>query len=251
MIEVDLLSDGRTVLLDDRTAQLGGSFHGNPLQVYSPAPLQWAYEQLSKQTSPVLLDVGASTGCYALLAALIPELTVWAFEPAPLTYQVLKENIRSNELQKRVNYYPIAISNYEGFGVAHIPVADNQKGIAIVDGTPASHKATEPVPVRVVTLDGFCRRNSVEPTLIKVDCEGGELYVLKGASGIIEKYRPMIIAEYSQENCNQYGLQASALTDLLESWGYIWSNPTGTDILAIPPKWDVITDTQNMKRITS
>ncbi len=246
-IEVDLLGDGRKVQVDDRTAQLGGSFYYDPLSPYSPAPLAWAWEQLNRYPKATLLDVGASTGCYSLLAALHPDLTVWAFEPVPLTYHVLNENVRLNGIQDKVNTYPIAVSNYDGTGVAHVVTADGGKGVSIVNGTPAYHKVTEIVPVRVVRLDDFCKKRSIVPTVLKIDVEGSEQLVLEGAAEIIEKYHPFLLFEYSQENADQFGLTMSKTIEMIEAWGYVWSNPEQTDILAVPLNWELLTNVQHIK----
>jgi len=250
-IEVDLLNDGRKVLVDDRTATLGGSFYYDPLRPYSPAPLAWAWEQLSRYPRATLLDVGASTGCYTLLSALHPDLTVWAFEPVTLTYQVLNENVKLNGLQNKVSTHPVAVGNYDGTGVAHVVKADGGKGVSIVNGTPEYHKVTEAVPVRVIKLDRFCKQNDIVPTVLKIDVEGAEQLVLEGAAHIIEKYHPFIIAEYSQQNADQFGLAANKIIEMLESWGYVWSNPEQTDILAVPLNWETIVNVQHIKEQTS
>ena len=239
-IEVDLLGDGRVVKVDDRTAILGGSFYYSPLRPYSPLPLKWCYDQLIRYPKAVLIDVGSSTGSFGLLSALHPDLTVYAFEPVPLTYEVLNENVKLNGLQDKVSTHPIGISNYDGMGVAYVVTADGGKGVSIVDGSPAYHKVVEQLNIRVLTLDTFCSKHGVVPTFIKIDVEGAEQLVLEGATGIIEKYHPFLLFEYSQENADQFGLTMSKTIEMVESWGYVWSNPEQTDIWAVHVDWDKI-----------
>lgn len=89
-IPVAILNDTRTVLCDERTGSLGGSFYENPhLQPYSPLPLRWCFDQLIRYEHATLIDVGASTGAFTLLSALHPDLTVHAFEPVDLARRVL------------------------------------------------------------------------------------------------------------------------------------------------------------------
>lgn len=240
MIEVELIDDGRTVLVDDRTAGLGGSFYYEPLRPYSPAPLKWCYEQLARYPRAALLDVGASTGCYSLLAKLHPGLTVYAFEPVALTCNVLRSNVKLNNLSDRVKVYGKAVSNYQGRGVLHTVIADGGKGVSIVDGEPAYHKVCEKSPVDVITIDAFCKRHKVEPTLCKIDVEGNEKAVLEGAAETIEKYRPFLLFESSLENSNQFGYNPSDCIAMLERWNYTWSNPEGQDIWAVPVGWESI-----------
>lgn len=239
-ITSNLIGDGYPVLLDPRTANLGGSFYFDPLRPYSPLPLKWCYEQLFRYPQAVLIDVGASTGCYSLLSKHHPDLTVYAFEPVPLTHEVLKENVRLNGLEHKIHVYPFGVADYNGIGIVHVVIADGGKGVSIVNGKPAYHKAFTNERVRVVNLDHFCERNNVVPTFIKIDCEGSEELVLRGAENIIQKYHPFLLFEYSQENADQFGLVMSNTIQLIEEWGYTWSNPEGTDIWAVHIEWENI-----------
>ncbi len=240
-LTANLIDDTMPVLLDDRTAQLGGSFYYTPIRPYSPAPLKWAYEQLKRYQNAVLIDVGASTGCFTLLAAHHPGLTVWSFEPVGLTVQVLRANVALNNLGGRVRTFGKAISNYQGMGILHTVKADGGKGVSIVDGKPAFHKVTEQSRVNVTTIDAICKRHKIVPTLIKIDTEGSEKMVLEGARETIEMHRPFLLFEYSQENANQFGITASDTIKLIESWGYVWSNPDQTDLLCVPIGWETKT----------
>lgn len=239
-IPVNLIGDGLPVVVDDRTAQLGGAFYYDPLRPYSPLPMKWAYEQLIRYPKVTLIDVGASTGCYTLLAKHHPDMTVYAFEPVPLTYEVLKANIELNGLSRKVYDYQAGISNYDGEGVVHVVTADGGKGVSIVNGTPAVHKVTEAVPIQVAMLDTICDQWGIVPTVIKIDTEGGEKLVLQGAEATIKKYHPFILTEYSVENAYQFGYGADEIIGLLESWGYVWTNPEGTDLWCVHREWESI-----------
>jgi FkbM family methyltransferase len=239
-ITVNLVGDELPVLVDDRTAGLGGSFYFSPLRPYSPAPLAWVWEQLKRYPRATLIDVGASTGCYSLLACHHPGLNVYAFEPVPLTCSVLRANVRLNGLENRVKVFGKAVSNYNGVGVLHAVKDDGGKGVSIVDGTPAYHKDCEQSRVNAVTLDSICKRHNIAPTVIKADTEGSEKYVLEGARETIEKYRPFLLFETSVENANQFGYNPSDCIAMLERWNYTWSNPESTDIWAVPVGWESI-----------
>jgi FkbM family methyltransferase len=234
------LFDDKFALVDDRTATLGGAFYFEPLRSYSPTPLKWCYEQLQRYPHATLIDVGASTGCYSLLAAHLPGLRVYAFEPVPLTVQVLRANVALNNLGGRVKVNGVGVSNYVGRGIVHVVKADGGKGVSLVDGTPAWHKDCEQMPVKVTTIDAYCGRHNIAPTFIKIDTEGGEKMVLEGARKTIEKYRPFLLFETSVENSDQFGYNPSDNIALLESWNYTWSNPEGTDIWAVPVGWESI-----------
>jgi FkbM family methyltransferase len=247
MIVVNLIDDDLPVLVDDRTAEMGGSFYYSPLRPYSPAPLKWAWEQLSRYAQATLIDVGAHTGCYTLLAKHHPDLTVHAFEPVPLTAEVLLENVHLNDLDERVTVNQMGVSSYNGLGVLNAVRSPAGSGISMVNGTPAHHKDIIESPVKVITIDDYVALNQIKPTLIKCDVEGSELFVLRGAKRTIKEYTPFLLLEYSQENTNQYGYAANEIVKFIESMGYVWTSPEGTDLLCVHLEWAKIGQFQQVK----
>lgn len=243
------LFEDKVVTVDDKTAALGGSFYDTPPRAYAPKPLQWCYEQLMLRPRALLLDVGASTGSYALLAKFHPDLTVHAFEPVLETHQVLKHNMVLNGLTNRVHAYPVAVGDINGSGVMNVVIPDGSKGLSMLGGIPAKHKLVQRVTVNVITLDAFCALHSIIPTFIKIDTEGSELAVLQGAARTIMAHHPDLLFEFSQENANQYEVDANETTALIEQWGYVWQNPDGSDIWAIHPEWNSIRKYQFAKDI--
>jgi FkbM family methyltransferase len=241
-IEVALFNDTRMVTVDDRTALMGGSFYMQPhLQPYSPLPLRWCFDQLIKYPKATLIDVGANTGSFTLMAKHHPGLTVHAFEPVELAYRVLGENIHLNDLLPQVVSNRMAVSNYNGVGVLHTVHDIGGLGVSMVNGSPAWHKAVDDSPISVCKLDTYCREHGVEPRFIKIDTEGAEKYVLEGAQEIIQKYHPFLLFEYSQENANQYGYPVHEMVKMVEEWGYTWSAPEGMDLWCVHKQWEALT----------
>lgn len=240
MLTCNILNDTRTVLLDPRTPDVGGSFwySSGVLQPYSPLPLRWVFDQLIRYPHAVMLDVGASTGSFSLLSAHHPDLEVWAFEPVPLTNRILTENIYLNNLTDKVHISPCGVSFYNGTGVMNVIRDIGGLGVSILDGTPRADKVCDPVMIDVVTLDTFCALRDIHPTLLKIDTEGAEKLVLKGASETIERYKPFMLIEYSQENANQYGYAVNELVQMVEAWGYTWVCPEGLDLWCVPAGWE-------------
>lgn len=238
-IPVNLIGDTLPVLVSDMTAQLGGSFYYEPLRPYSPLPMKWAWEQLIRYPKAVLIDVGAHTGCYTLLAKHHPDLTVYAFEPVERTELVLLENVHLNELENKVYVQLAGVSNYTGQGIVHSVRSMGGSGVSIVNGKPAWHKDCEDSPIEIITLDDFYETHpDMVPTLLKIDVEGAEKFVLEGAQKLIEQYHPFILTEYSPENIDQFGYAPSDIVKLLEGWDYVWTNPEGTDLWAVWKEWD-------------
>jgi len=235
MIEINLMGDGYPVNLDDRTPDVGGSFYyRTPTRVYSPYIHAKAYEYLLTFPHAVLLDVGSSTGCYGLLAKHHPDLRVYSFEPASLSAEIQRENMKLNGLYDRVKIFETAISDYNGKGIFHEIIPIGGLGVSMLDGTPHHDKQCKDIEIDVMTIDLFCNYNDVKPDMIKIDVEGNELGVLKGAEITIRKHHPIIIAETESANTHQYGLEPAETVSWLKSAGYEVSFPFGdTDCIGI------------------
>ena len=72
----------------------------------------------------------------------------------------------------------------------------------------------------MTTLDLFCDTHSAYPDLIKLDVEGAEYKVLKGAQKVIYKYRPLILLSVHPSQLIDLGSDVSRLSLLIEQLGY-------------------------------
>jgi FkbM family methyltransferase len=132
----------------------------------------------------IALDVGANVGAYALVLGqwVGPRGTVYAFEPAPQAYDGLVGHIALNGLTDVVQ--PIAMAVGGSAATARLLVAGTH-GESRLGG----HSELEgpSIDVSVTTIDDFCARHHLEPDFIKVDVEGAELDVLRGARETIRR----------------------------------------------------------------
>jgi len=147
-------------------------------------------------------DIGANIGYYSLLAArLNPKIKIVAFEAAdgPLFY--LRKNIELNNMN-RIVAEPIAISG--SGGDLEFQQAQNSKyrflrhnlgGEGHIAEGKAAHDFTSR-RVRSMTLDQYVNSlGDQKPGLLKIDTEGTENFVLKGAHDTIMQSKPIIICE--------------------------------------------------------
>lgn len=146
----------------------------------------------------VTLDVGAHVGFYALVAGHAnPAGRVFAFEPLTLAAERLRRHIGLNDLAN-VECLPVAASDVDGEVAFHVPTGHPlpcSAGTSAAFHAPWAH-AMETTRVPCVTLDAFARARGLEAVdLIKIDVEGGEPAVLRGAAGILERHRPDIVCE--------------------------------------------------------
>jgi FkbM family methyltransferase len=130
-----------------------------------------------------VLDVGANLGAYAVLFGqwVGPAGRVFAFEPAPEARRGLERHVALNGLDDRIVVRPEAMSEREGTVRfrASGPHGDNR--IMKIDGDDAADR----IDVVTTSIDVFCRERNLQPRFIKVDVEGAELDVLRGARATI------------------------------------------------------------------
>lgn len=177
-------------------------------------------DQLLRTLRPgdVLFDVGANIGVVSLIAAAThPEITVYAFEPMPENLEALRANIKLNGMEDRVHAHPIALSDHQGTAVLF---ADNQAG----EGTSSlvnTQKQGRKLTIETDTMDHFLDRTGVVPDVVKIDVEGAEWEVIKGARGVCQnpKCRSFII-EVHTRHLRSRGLDDADLISDLTSAGF-------------------------------
>lgn len=161
----------------------------------------------------VLIEVGANAGYLTVpLARMVGAGgRVVAFEPQPAIHRLLCANVALNGLP-RVDCVHAAVGARQG--TIDVPVIDlaqagNFGAVSLVD--PARGAATARVPL--ARLDDACGELE-RLDAIKIDVEGMELDVLKGAQGLIERFRPAILPENDRTDRSQ------ALIEHLLALGY-------------------------------
>lgn len=180
---------------------------------YEPEQTRLFGEQL--RPGATLLDVGAHVGYYTLLAARLVGSggRVYAFEPNPRNCEFLRRHVAANGCANvRVEEAAVADTN----GVARFDFGT---------GSGTGHLAESgAVEVRTLRLDDFCHDHDVKPDAIKIDVEGAELDVLRGAEQAIVAHGPTIfLSTHGAE------VHARCLAWLRER-GYALRPITGTDL---------------------
>ncbi len=130
------------------------------------------------------LDVGANLGAYSLLISqwVGPSGHVHAFEPNPQVSAGLERHVSMNHLEDRVTIVRKAVSDREmncffTFG--------DSIGSGRLEDRAAPHSREDRVLVESISLDGFCRQRGILPQFVKIDVEGAEFEVLRGARDLM------------------------------------------------------------------
>jgi FkbM family methyltransferase len=165
----------------------------------------------------VLFDVGSNIGETLLNFAKLTgdNGKVYGFEPVPYSFNKCSNNILLNRFNN-VSVSQIALSNKEETLFFHEANNNNSGGVFMnKNNTPGSYK------VEGITLDAYVERIGITHLdLIKVDVEGFETNVLKGASETCRKFRPNLFVEVDDINLKNQGSSASELIALITSYGY-------------------------------
>lgn len=137
-----------------------------------------------------VFDLGAHMGllsvAMARCVAAAPGGRVFAFEPSPFTNKLLQRMVRINRLQKTIEVHAEAVSGSSGFAVLYHTDSQTSNANSLI----ASISASGRVPVKTINLDDFAESRALKPSVIKIDVEGAEMEVLKGAARIIQQSRP-------------------------------------------------------------
>jgi FkbM family methyltransferase len=146
----------------------------------SPPAHEVAFVHKALCQGGVALDIGASMGVMSLLMAKSGASKVHAFEPSPGTYRLLEANTALNPY---ISPHQLAISDQSG----EIFFKDNPKASA-VNHIATSVDTDDAIRVQSRMVDDFCHDNSIsEIAFLKVDVEGFEPHVLRGASEALSK----------------------------------------------------------------
>jgi len=149
----------------------------------------------------VFLDIGANVGIFSLIASQTFD-EVFSFEPNPETYKILENNIKIN-LNKNITAYNIGLSNQNSTMELYVNPLNNGGASLNKFNQKITQEGVgydwDKVDVQVGILDDIFILKNKRIDLIKIDVEGHELLVLKGALNLISTYTPIIYAEVAKD----------------------------------------------------
>jgi FkbM family methyltransferase len=199
--------DGR-----DASIELYGSRHtvdlmGSEIYVLDEIYRERLYDRLDDfvpAAGSTVVDVGANVGMFAVQQAR-RQARVLAFEPNPACYRRLSRTVVQNGLTDRIQALNYAVGASTGVGTLRVPDNRTMLGTIVDDGDGAW---TDASVVAITTLDQVLPALGVAHVdLLKIDAEGAEVDVLRGASRTLE-HTDRLILEYHSRGLRE---QVSAL----------------------------------------
>lgn len=159
----------------------------------------------------IVLDIGTNYGTTILQFAqqVGAEGKCYGFEPDPTNYQICQRLLSFNQF-KTIQVENIGLGNEKGAFTLVVDTPSNRGGNRIS----ANAAGKEAVTVQVEILDEWMEKKQISSVqLIKIDVEGFEMNVLKGAVHTIEKFHPLFFVELDDNNLK---LQKSSAREVVE-----------------------------------
>ncbi len=188
-----------------------------------PAPIREPFLEPTILTKgDIMIDVGANVGGWTIPASAFYQ-RVDAFEPNPEIRAVLNQNIKRNKIDN-VNVEPVALGDdwQDGRALYIYSISSRAHGSdSFLKGHMGYSSTGRTIRVPVRPLDYYNYRGI---SLMKVDTEGWEIPVLRGAKHNIAKHRPTLVIETHLPNDDEriIGMHPEYAFESIEQNGQIW-----------------------------
>lgn len=166
----------------------------------------------------VIIDVGSNIGQTAMTFAQISSENslIYGFEPDPINYTKAVGNLKLNKF-KNIVYKNIGLGSSKGELPLKIDTPANRGGNRI----DLKNVSENSVRIEIERFDDVILELKIDKIdLVKIDVEGFELEVLKGAENSLKIYKPLLFIEIDDRNLSQQGASARELLNYLNKIGY-------------------------------
>ena len=160
----------------------------------------------------LFVDIGANAGSYTLLACGAVGTRGYAFEPVPSTYLRLMDNIRINSLAGLVHAFNTGIGDRDGER-RFTSGQDTMNHVVCV-----GDEQEDDICIKVSTLDSVLKHEN--PCVMKIDVEGYETLVLKGANEVLGKESLHSIIIELNGNGKKFGFDDVDIVAMLAQYGF-------------------------------
>ncbi len=182
---------------------LGGYFESLELDLFAKAA----------EGSATVIDVGANIGLFSCVVAKALQAggVVYAFEPVAENAAYFRQNLLNNHLTN-VELIESAV----GQEVGRLNIFVSTESIATHSASRRHSRGSESISVPMTSVDVFVMSRGIDHVdVIKIDVEGYDGYVLKGAIETIKSHRPTIFIEYAPVALKKCGFEPADLADQL------------------------------------
>lgn len=167
-----------------------------------------------------IIDIGAQIGYLSLEMAFAADhgTRVVSFEPEPVNLDRFSHNIALNRTDN-VTVVPRAVSDRDGAIRLYMSKDNNAGTHSTIQGV--SNVSSEYIEIPCVRLDSYVSEHAIQHIgLIKIDVEGGELEVVRGAEHVLRSQQPALIIEMSSGLQSARGFTVPQFKSMLKDWGF-------------------------------
>ncbi|MCB0284692.1 MAG: FkbM family methyltransferase [Calditrichaeota bacterium] len=217
LLDLITLKKGIKVRINNFEIRLPARYHKYFPKDYEKENFEFFQEHA--KPGMTIIDIGAHFGVFSVYFQKITNGKVYAFEPTKSTFKVLNNTIRINKCSNKVFPYQEAIDNHSGTATFFISESIGGRGNTLVADSElgGTNKSYE---VPVTSIDLFTAQKGIKVDFLKIDAEGAELGVLKGAEQTIKNDRPFILLSIHPEPIQSRGDTLKEIWDILMKYRY-------------------------------
>ena len=176
----------------------------------------------SLPSDALLYDVGAHRGLFSLVhCALGPDRRAVLFEPSMSLSNDARALLALNGFDGRAEVRASGVGDRSGTRL----MAEDALGFAGL----ADDQDADAVPVEFTTLDAEWRRTGETPAIVKIDVEGAEAEVIRGAAALLRHTRPLLFLELHLDVLERRAESVDTLLSQLTACGYRFREPGGRE----------------------
>lgn len=172
----------------------------------------------AREKDITVFDIGANVGWYTLnIRKRIKNSEVYSFEPSPITFERLCDNLNENDLD--INN-AINIGFYTENSQLDFYYNIEESGSSSLANIRETEAVTK-ISVEMMKLDDWVEENHItDLDFIKCDVEGAEYFVYQGGKEIIKKYKPIIFSEMLRKWSAKFGYHPNDIINFFGEMGY-------------------------------
>lgn len=165
----------------------------------------------------IFFDIGTNIGWVSLcVAKLKKRVKVYAFEPIPETFGVLKKNIKINNITN-IKSFNFGFSDEEKETIFYF---NPEESVSASEANLSKGKRVRKIRGKLKKMDNFTNKKNLKVDFIKCDIEGAEIFVIKGGLETIQKNKPVIFLEMLRKWSNKFNYNPNEIIKILGDLGY-------------------------------
>lgn len=170
-----------------------------------PETVNWIEKNMKE--GDIFYDIGANVGAYSFIARVVTnnKCKIYAFEPSFTTFTELSQNILLNDCQEKIIPFNVALSDKTNlFSFNYSDINPGAAGHSLKESITENGKNFKPIfiqPILSYRLDDLIKQFSLDlPNLIKIDVDGAELNIIKGAENTLSNpFLRSVLIEINEE----------------------------------------------------